>query len=77
VVQLTEPPPFGVIVKVAVPVGVPVPGLLADTVAVNTTCWPVADGFCDEITEVVVAAMVTVWLTVGAVEVEKFASPEL
>jgi hypothetical protein len=38
------------------PVGVPDPGLTADTVAVNVTDWPCALGFADEATVVVVLA---------------------
>ena len=38
--------------KVAVPVGTPVPADV--TAAVNTTLWPHTDGFCEDITIVVV-----------------------
>ena len=60
VVQLTDPLGFAVMVKVAVPVGVPEPGALADTVAVKTTCWPDTEGLTDEATAVVVASLLTV-----------------
>jgi hypothetical protein len=30
------------------------------TVAVNVTCWPEFDGFCDEVTVVLVVALLTV-----------------
>jgi hypothetical protein len=49
-----------------VPVGVPVAGAFALTVAVNVTGWPNTDGFADEVTVVVVAAMA---VTVGCVAI--------
>ena len=42
--------------KVTFPVGVPVPGAAADTVAVNVTVEPVAEGFHEEARTVVVPA---------------------
>ena len=44
-----------------VPVGVPVAGETAATVAVKVTLWPFADGFCDDVTVVVVLPLFTVW----------------
>ena len=41
------------------PVGVPVPGATAATVAVKLTDWPKVEGFCDEATAVVVLAVFT------------------
>jgi hypothetical protein len=50
-----------------VPVGLPAPGATGATVAVNLTDCPDADGFCDDVTVVVVLA----WFTTcdSAVEV--------
>jgi hypothetical protein len=42
-----------------VPVGVPEPGAFAVTVAVKVTACPFADGFCDEVTVVVVESLLT------------------
>ena len=41
------------------PVGVPVPGATAATVAVKVTDWPNTEGFWDEVTAVVVLALLT------------------
>ena len=48
--------------KVTVPVGVPAPGALAVTVAVNVTDWPKTDGLTDETNALVVEAALTVML---------------
>ena len=48
--------------KVTVPVGVPDPGALAVTVAVNVTVWPNTDGLDDEAKRPEVAAALTVML---------------
>jgi hypothetical protein len=48
--------------KVTVPVGVPVPGAIALTVAVNVTVWPNTDGFADEVTVVELESWLTVWV---------------
>lgn len=45
--------------KVTVPVGVPAPGAVTVTVAVNVTLCPTVDGFCDEVRLVVVLALFT------------------
>ena len=42
--------------NVTVPVGVPDPGALAVTVAVNVTVWPNTDGLTDDTTVVAVAS---------------------
>jgi hypothetical protein len=55
-------------VKVAVPVGVPEPGLLAATDAVKVTLWPVTDGLSDDSTDVVVESLFTVTDRSGEVE---------
>jgi hypothetical protein len=47
-------------VKLTVPVGTPEPGALAVTAAVNVTCWPLTDGFADEVTTVAVGSRFTV-----------------
>ena len=46
-----------------VPVGVPVPGALAETVAVNVTACPTLAGSAEEVTVVVVGSLLTVWLS--------------
>ena len=48
--------------KVTVPVGVPVPGAVAVIVAVKMTDWPKTEGLADEVTAVVVLALLTVWV---------------
>src|ERR1043166_3464338 len=48
--------------KVTVPVGVPLPGAGALTVAVKVTGWPDTEGLTEEATVVVVLAAFTVWL---------------
>ena len=42
--------------NVTVPVGVPAPGAVTDTVAVIVTDWPKTDGLTFEVAELVVAA---------------------
>lgn len=49
--------------KVTVPVGVPDPGAVTDTVAVNVTACPTVEGFTELVTLVLVAAGVTVCMT--------------
>lgn len=49
--------------KVTVPVGIALPGELATTVAVNVTDWPLREGFSDEVTELVVPSLFTVWVS--------------
>ena len=61
--------------KVTAPVGVPAPGLFAVTVAVKVTDCPNTDGLAEELTNVVVAAFFTVWLSVVEMLPLKFASP--
>jgi len=53
--------PIGIVPlrKVTVPVGVPAPGAITVTVAVNVTLCPTADGFGEELTVVVVLALLT------------------
>jgi hypothetical protein len=46
--------------KVTVPVGVPEPGGLAVTVALKVTLRPETDGLADELSEVVVASLLTI-----------------
>src|ERR1019366_3141171 len=41
------------------PVGVPPPGATGETVAVKVTDWPKTEGFTDEVTAVVVLALLT------------------
>ena len=54
-------------VKVTVPVGVPEPGATALTVAVKVTVWPDTDGLTEEVTVVVLLALLTVWVNGEAV----------
>jgi hypothetical protein len=46
--------------KVTVPVGVPLPGGTAVTVAVNVTVWPDTEGLDDELSAVLLASVFTV-----------------
>jgi len=48
------------LLKVTVPVGMPAPGALAVTTAVNVTGWLYTDGLAEELKTVVVAALLTV-----------------
>ena len=59
--------------KVTVPVGVP--EVAGFTVAVKVTDWPNPDGFMEEATEVVEAALFTVCVKTDEVLPAKFVSP--
>ncbi len=48
------------LLNVTVPVGVPLPGATAATVAVNVTDWPNTDGLCEEIMVVELDALFSV-----------------
>ena len=48
------------IANCTVPLGVPVPGAVALTAAVNVTDWPNTEGLLEELTDVVVLARLTV-----------------
>ena len=61
--------------KVTVPVGVPVPGATALTVAVKVTDCPNTDGFTDEVTVVELLALFTVCGMAAEVLELKLASP--
>ena len=61
--------------NVTVPVGVPVAGATALTVAVKVTAWPKRDGFNDEVTVVELLALFTVWVRAEEVLLLKFVSP--
>ena len=61
--------------KMTVPVGVPVLGEVAVTVAVKVTDWPKTDGLADEVTTVVVLALLTVCVRVDELLALKLASP--
>jgi hypothetical protein len=54
---------------------VAVPPNCGDTVAVKVTLVPGAEGFCDEISPVVVGSFPITWLMLGEVLEVKFASP--
>ena len=55
-----EPSVIAPSLNVTVPFGVPDPGALVVTVAANVTVWLKYDGFRDDVTEVEVAALLTV-----------------
>ncbi len=61
--------------KVTVPVGTAVPGALATTVAVKVTDWPGFDGLSEEVTELVVESLFTVWVSVDDTLVLKLELP--
>ena len=61
--------------KVTVPVGIPLPGELAATVAVNVTGWPKAEGLAEELKVVVEASAFTVWPRVVEALPLKLVSP--
>jgi hypothetical protein len=73
----TAPVPIVVVpsLKVTVPVGVPAPGALTVTVAVNVTDWFKRDGLTDELSAVVVFALLTTWDSPTDTLPLKFASP--
>src|SRR5581483_11874078 len=78
VVNVAEPPESvavpSVVVpsrKVTVPLGVPVPGATAVTVAVKVTPWPNTEGLTEEVTVVVLLACLTVCVSVAEVLVVK------
>jgi len=58
-----------------VPVGVPDPGAVTLIVAVNVTDWPDKEGLTEDVTAVVVGALLTVWLKLADVLVLKLPSP--
>ena len=77
-----EPPESGVVPKsvpsaenCTLPVGMPAPGAVAVTVAVNVTGWPNTVGVIAETTVVVVSAALTVWKKVPDVPELKSPSP--
>src|SRR5437867_4459692 len=61
--------------KFTVPLGVPAPGAVAVTVAVNVTLCPNTAGFPDEVRAVLVLAWLTTCDTAELVLVAKFVSP--
>ncbi len=61
--------------KVTVPVGTAVPGALATTVAVKVTVWPWVDGLSEEVTELVVESLFTVWVRADEALVLKLELP--
>src|ERR1043166_8680615 len=62
-------------VNVIVPVRVPAPGDTGLTVAVKVTDWPNTDGFAEELTAVVVSALLTVSVNAAEVLVLKLVLP--
>src|SRR5439155_15121350 len=63
------------ILNCTVPVRVPAPGATGLTVAVKVTDWPNTEGLTDELTVVVVLALLTVCVKSGEVPVRKLPSP--
>jgi len=61
--------------KVTLPVATAVPGALATTVAVKVTDWLRFDGLREEVTDVLVASLFTVWVNAEEVLVLKLALP--
>ena len=61
--------------KLTVPVGVPLPGATASTVAVKVTDSPKTEGFAYEVTLLVVAAWLTVCVRGPEVLLRKLPSP--
>ena len=61
--------------KVTVPVGVPLPGAVAVTVAVKVTDWPKTDGLAEEVTTVLVPSWLTVWVRAADVLMAKVELP--
>jgi hypothetical protein len=61
--------------NVTVPLGLPAPGGVTVTVAVNVTDCPKTDGLVPEATVVAVFALLTVWVIAALVLVLKLASP--
>ena len=61
--------------KFTVPVGVPAPGEVTLTAAVNVTLCPNTDGLREEARVVLVDALLTTWLTTPLVLVLKLALP--
>src|ERR1700731_1673087 len=59
----------------AVPVGVPEPGAVTFTIAVTVSGCPATDGFSDDASDVVVAAGLTVCVSMEAAAPMKFLSP--
>lgn len=54
--------------KVTEPVGIPIPGAVANTVALKVTLPPKYEGFKLDVSVVVVAALLTTWLTTADVD---------
>jgi len=61
--------------KVTVPVGVPLPGTTAPTVAVRVTDWPNREGLVPEASAAEAVALATTWESVGEVLALKLPSP--
>ena len=49
--------------KTTVPVGKPAPGATTPMAAVSVTDWPKTAGLAEEVSAVVVSALLTVWAT--------------
>src|SRR5712691_5230836 len=61
--------------KFTLPVGVPAPGAVAVTVAVKVTDWPNTDGLAEDVSAVLVLALLTTCDTAELVLVMKLVSP--
>ena len=69
--------PSGVVpsLNVTEPVGAPAPGEATATLAVKVTFWPAPDGLTEDVTEVVVAAVLTTCVCVPELLPLKLPSP--
>lgn len=73
--RLTLPRVLLPFLKVTVPVGTAVPGALATTVAVKVTDWLWFEGLREDVTELLVESLLTVWVKAEDVLVLKLALP--
>jgi hypothetical protein len=75
--RLTVPVPIVLLpsLNVTIPDAVPAPGAVAATVAVNVTLWPNTEGLAEEVSDVLVPALLTVCVRVVAVFPLKLLSP--
>lgn len=75
---LSVPEPSGTLraKNVTVPVGVPLPGALAETVAVKVTLWPKTAVAADDLTGSVVGSSLTFWANGVDIVPRKLLLPE-
>ena len=75
VFRVTAPSEVVPSMNVTGPVGVPVAGDTALTVALNVTAWPATAGLGEDVRLVLVLPAFTIWFTAGDVLVRKLALP--